>query len=169
MGSPIISHIIGTVSLLVLFGIVSAYYTISYSSLQSEIIASNLQEVADYASSEIVDLVSLCSLSVEDQILIKEIRIPEEIRNYAYNLTIIESGELLKVFIYLTSNPAVFGESILPWLIGTQFSVFNGTNFGINGTGMSPRMTISSISNNPVAWCVMNAGKITFGLGVMEA
>lgn len=170
MGSTVISHIIGTVTLLVLFGIIGVYYTTSYSSLQSEIIASNLQGVADYVSSEIVDLVSLCSLSVGDQLLIKKIKIPETIGKSIYNLTIIESEGLLKVLVSLSSDPSVYGDSILPWSTGSYLVVFNGTDPGIDNSRITPMITILSVSNDPVVWCLKkDEGKMTFGLGVMEA
>ena len=169
MDSTIIPHIIGTVTLLILFSITGVYYSLSYSSLQSEIMVSNLQEVADYVSSEIVDLVSLGSLSAEGQLLIKELQLPEKIGGHVYNLTITESGDTLKVQVYLRSDPSVFGESILPWLIGGYIQPFNGTGASINSTRITPQTTISSISKNPVVWCMRNSGKITFGFGVMEA
>ena len=71
MGSVTIAHIIGTVTLLIIFSTVSTYYAVSYSYLQSKIMISNLRAIADYVSSEIIDLFSLCSLSAEIGFLVQ--------------------------------------------------------------------------------------------------
>jgi len=168
MDSTVIPHILGTVTLLILFSILGTYYSISYSSLRSEIVASNLQEIAEYVASEIVDLVSLLSLSMGDQLLIKGLQMPEKIGGNIYNLTITKSGDALKVRVYLASNPSVYGESVLPWLVGGYIEPFNGTA-SFNSTRITPKTTISSASGNPAVWCMRSLGKITFGLGVMEA
>ncbi len=169
MGSVVMAHLIGTVSLLVIFTVVGTYFTIYYSSLRSEVIASNLQDAADYVSSQIVDLVNLCFTSTEDQLLIKELEIPQQVGGSVYIIKIAYSEDLVKIVAYFFSNPSILGESLLPWSTGGNIEFFNGTDPGISDPRVKPRTSISSLHENLIVWCLKKEGRITFGLGVMEA
>jgi len=168
MVSVVTAHLIGTVSLLVLFTMVGSYYTIYFSFLQSEVFASNLQEISEYVSAEIVDMVSLCSLDSEALLLIKELDIPKTIGGNAYNLVIKYSEDTLKVIAQQNLRPSVFGEAILPWATDGKIMPFNGTDPGINDSRVIPALLVSSISESPVVWCLNREGRIVFGLGLMK-
>jgi len=169
MGSVVMSHLIGTVSLIVLFSIVGTYCTIYFSSLQPEVLADNLQGVSEYVSAEIVDIVSLCSLCTEDQLLVKKLEVPELIKGNAYNLSITRSESSLEVLAQVSLNPTIFGEALLPWSTEGNIKFFNGTDPGVNDSRIIPKVSVSSFSENLAVWCLKRSGRITFGLGLMEA
>jgi len=167
MGSVVISHLIGTVSLIVLFGIVATNFTIHYSLLQLEVLAHNLQEISEYVSSEISDLVTLSYLSTGDQLIFKVLEIPKTVSMEAYNLSITSSQGLLRVVTQPPLRPSVYGEALLPWSASENIRPYNGTQLG------DPRImasfSVSSASEKEVVvWCLKEGERITFGLGLME-
>ncbi len=164
MPSIVISHIVGTVSLLVVFGIVAASFAINYSILQLQVISYNLQQIADYVSAETCDLVSLCFMSSEDQFIFKELDLPEKIGSEAYMVSIVLLEDRFEVVVNSTVHLSVFGESPLPWSRDGNIRLYNGTNPGI--TGIAPGESIQSISKGTaVVWCLKDGERITFGLG----
>ncbi len=167
MGSVVISHLIGTVSMLVLFGVIATHFAINYSVLQLEILAYNLQDVSQYVSGEIVDLVSLCYLSTEDQVIFKQLDIPQNISLEAYNLSIVSSQGLLKVIAQSIVRPSLYGESLLPWSADGKIGFYNGTDPGITDTRITIKPRVSSVWKNLIVWCLKKGDRITFGLGQM--
>jgi len=164
MGSVVISHLIGTVALIVLFGIVATNFTIHYSLLQLEVLVYNLQEVSEYVSSEISDMVSLSYLSTGDQLIFKELEVPKNVGGKAYDLQITSSEGLLKVVA--NSSASVYGEALLPWSLAGNIGIFNGTQ---PGGRILARPKVSSASEETlVVWCLKEGQKIVFGLGYME-
>jgi len=169
--SPVISHVIGTTTLIALFFIVTVYYTYSYSMIQDEVVETQLEEIAGYVSSNIVQLVSLTTLSGEDQFLIKELKIPRYVANSIYEVTIerytdpISQEEVLRVRVYLTSRPSVYGVSYLPWSEGGPIHAYNGTDLGISESSLSPSVSVSSGYEKICVWALKRGTEITIGLG----
>jgi len=177
MGSVVISHLIGTVSLIVLFGIVATNFTIHYSFLQLEILAHNLQEISDYVSSEVSDLVSLSYLGTGDRLIFKELEVPESVNGQPYFLNITRSQNLIRV----TAQPirkdlmrSSYGEALLPWSAGGNIEIFNETDSVIQehirsfDPRVDPQTNVTSISKNLIVWCLKEGQKTTFGLGYLE-
>lgn len=165
--SVTISHVIGTTTLIVVFISVTMFYTMAYFSLQTEALAHQLQEVADYVSANLVDLVSLCFISPTDQLLIKGLEMPENIGTDLYIVTLtnttnpITQENLLVVRAFFNSRPSIYKESLLPW---STVKMWNGTEI----SGLQPSLSISSGASNIVAWALKQGDEITVGLGVMN-
>jgi len=166
LGSVVIAHLIGTVSMLVLFSVIATSFAIHYSVLQLEILACDLQDVSQHVSGEIVDLVSLCYLSTGDQLIFKELDIPKNINLEAYNVSIVSSQGLLKVVAQSIVRLSLYGESLLPWSADGNIGFYNGTDPGINDPRITPKVSVSSISENLIVWCLKKEDRITFGLGL---
>jgi len=168
--SVTISHVIGTTTLLMVFTAATMFYTISNFSLQRETLAMQLQEAADYVSSNLVDLVSLCFISPTDQLLIKTLEMPENIGVNVYTVTLVEKTnpvtheKLMIVKAHFDFRPSIYRESLLPW---TTIKIWNGTSIGDLGR-VEPKLSISSSASNMVIWALRQAEEITVGLGVMS-
>jgi len=170
MVSVTISHVIGTTTLIMVFIAVTMFYTISYFSLQTETLARQLQEVTDYVSANLVDLVSLCFISPTDLLLIKGLQMPENIGTYLYSVTLknttnsVTQERLLVIRAFFDSKPSICKESLLPWSTEGKLKIWNGT--GIDNPRLQPRFSISSGASNIVAWALKQGEEITVGLGV---
>jgi len=172
MVSVTISHVIGTTTLIIVFISVTMFYTMSYLPLQTEALAQQLQEVTDYVSANIVDLVSLCFISPTDQLLIKGLEMPENIGTYFYSVTLqnatnpVTQEKLLMVRAFFDSRPTIYRESLLPWSMEGKLKIWNGA--GINNPRLQPRFSVSSGASNMVVWALKQDEDITVGLGVMN-
>lgn len=168
MVSVAISHVIGTTALLVVFFVASTYYANSYLNYRSQILSVQLQEAADYVSSNFVDLISLCSISSSDQLLVKTLEMPKGIGTDAFSTSLIEMVNPITFKRYLTIRAimnsqegwSMYKEATLPWV---AVKVWNGTIVqGLNR--ILPGLTISSTAS-PVIWVQKLGTEITIGLG----
>jgi len=150
------------------FTAATMFYTISNFSLQRETLATQLQEAADYVSSNLVDLVSLCFISPTDQVLIKTLEMPENIGINVYTVTLVEKTNPItqeKLFVvkaFFDFRPSIYRESLLPW---TTIKIWNGTTIDDLGR-VTPRFSISSSLSNIAIWALKRGDEITVGLGV---
>lgn len=175
MVSPTISHLIGTTTLIMIFFTASFFYGNIYSSMQTEVLKIQLQEAANYVSSNLVDLFSLCTLSSTDQLLIKSLDMPANIGDSFFNVTIIKNinPETLETSLVVrailtagysaTGGWAQYNEAPLPW---TTIKIWNGTQIYDLGK-LKLRLSISSSEPNLVVWALKKGDEITIGLGVM--
>ena len=169
--SVTISHVIGTTTLIIVFISVTMFYTMSYLPLQTEALAQQLQEVTDYVSANIVDLVSLCFISPTDQLLIKGLEMPENIGTYLYSVTLknttnpVTQERLLMVQAFFDSRPSIYKESLLPWSMEGKLKIWNGTEINQK---IQEKFSISSGASNIVAWALKQGEEITVGLGAMN-
>ena len=169
MVSVTISHVIGTTTLIMVFIAVTMFYSISYSSLQTQTLARQLQEVTDYVSANLVDLVSLCFISPTDLLLIKGLQMPENIGTYLYSVTLknttnpVTQERLLMVQAFFDSRPSIYRESLLPWSMEGKLKIWNGTEINQK---IQEKFSISSGASNIVAWALKQGEEITVGLGV---
>lgn len=175
MGSVVISHVVGTTALILVLAVTGIYYNICYSSLQVEVVATQLEEVTDYVSSTAVDLVSMCSLSVADQLIVKDLKLPERLETFSYTVIIVRSSstdqeELFKVRAYFDSSPSVFKESNLPWSTEGNLKIYNDTDPDTDPRSVDPNLQpavcLSSFSTDIALWCMNHGGNVTIGLGV---
>jgi len=175
LGSVVISHVIGTTALILVLAVTGIYYNICYSSLQVEVVATQLDEVTDYVSSTAVDLVSMCSLSVTDQLIVKDLELPERLGTFSYTVTIVRSistaqEEVFKVRAYFDSSPSVFKESSLPWSTEGNLRIYNDTDPNTDprsiNPSLQPAVCLSSFSTDTALWCMKDGENVTIGLGV---
>lgn len=163
-----ITHVIGTVTLILVFVSVTLFYQYYYSSLQKETLARQLEEAANYIASNLADLISLCLISPADQLVVKTLDMPEKIGESYYSIAITKSvdpyigEEMVTVKVYLNSDPFTIGEAILPF---TLINVWNDTG-SINLDIVQPKLVISSGTPNSVIWALAKNSTITIGLGI---
>jgi hypothetical protein len=151
------------------------YYSMSYSAFETRIVETQLEEVVNYISSNAIDLVSLCSLSNLDQLIMEELEVPERVNTNYYNITIERVKDpntkewLFTVRAHLNSQPTILKESNLPWSAEGNLRVYNGTDpLGITDSTLQPELIVSSNSANIVVWCLKNGEKTTIGLGLKD-
>ena len=174
MVSVSISHLIGTVALMLIFFSVGSYYSMSIASLKNEVITVQLSKIANYIGSDIVDLVSLCYISELDQMLIKTLTLPTGLTAYGYNMTIEKIGQSMLVRVYLISESEVYGEYILPWPTESNIRVYNDLDPEVENYIQSERpslilkLHVDDLDTGIMIWCVKLEDQITIGLGLMN-
>jgi len=174
MGSVSLTHLIGTVSLMLIFLSVGSYYTMSIASLKNEVITVQLSKIANYIGSDMVDLVSLCYIGELDQLLIKSLTLPAGLTVYGYNMTVEKIGQNMVVRIYLISDSLVYGEYALPWSTESSIKVYNGSDADVENyiqsekPSLTPKLHIDNLDTGIVVWCVKIEDQITIGLGLMS-
>ena len=174
MTSVTVAHLIGTVSLMLIFLSVGSYYSISIASLKNEVITVQLSKIANYIGSDIVDLVSLCYISELNQTLIKTLTLPTGLTAYGYNMTIEKIGQSMLVRVYLISESLVYGEYILPWPTESNIRVYNDLDPEVENYIHSERpslilkLHVDNLDMGIMIWCVKLEDQITIGLGLMN-
>jgi hypothetical protein len=173
MVSTIVTHIIGTVSLMLIFISVGSYYSMSIASFKNEVITVQLSKIANYIGSDMVDLVSLCYISAEDQLLIKNITLPAGITAYQYNMAIEKTTQNI-VRVSLVSESYVYGDYALPWSTESSIIIYNGSNAEAKNYIQSERPYLNPVvgvysgDKGIVIWCLKTENQITIGLGLMS-
>ena len=183
MSSPPISHMIGTMALLLTSLFVVTSFVLLGTMTQMDLVKPQLREVAEYVASNIVDLVTLADQTdVANLILVKKLIIPASVgeRGYRIELSLSDSS----VIVYLGTLQTVRAETPINLNASGEVSeviIINDPNDGIidevNGLNelvASLNVTIRgnhssplfSGSEYPLVWCVKENGKIYVGLGV---
>jgi hypothetical protein len=175
MVSVSISHLIGTVALMLIFFSIGSYYSMSIASLKNEVITVQLSKIANYIGSDIEDLVSLCYIGEQDQmLLIKNLTLPTGLTSFGYNMTIEKIGQNMLVRVYLISESEVYGEYILPWPTESNIRVYNGLDPEVENCIYSERpsltlkLDVDDLDTGIMIWCVKHEDQITIGLGLMN-
>jgi len=173
MVSVTVSHVIGTVALIGLFITASMSYSIYFADLQEQASTAQLRGIADYISSVILDVYSIGSSSAGGQLLVKTLKIPSQVSESSYNLSLVRvhtpSSEVaFAVLVKLTWKPSIYAESQLPWNgLDGQLSISNGTlPEGFESSTLEPKVFVLSGASTPVVWYCKNGTSITLGLGV---
>ena len=102
---------------------------------------SKLTETANYVSSNIVDLVSLCFMSGLDQNLTKLLELPPSIDDRLYTIEIVPYSDpvmgepIYIVRAFLTPTPSTYGQAELPWTTNSFFNVDPAASSVSGGTG----------------------------------
>jgi len=170
--SVTISHVIGTVALIGLFITAGMSYQMHFANLREEAGAAQLQSIADYVSTAIMDVYSIGSSAKGDQFLFKTLEIPGQVAESSYNISLIRvttvSGEqTFSVLARLTWKPTVYAESVLPFNGLNGLGLYNGTlPDGFKATSVQARTYVLSGLSTSVAWYDRAASSITLGLGV---
>jgi len=174
MASVTMAHLIGTVSLMLIFFSIGSYYSMSIVSLKNEVITVQLSKIANYIGSDIEDLVSLCYISELNQMLIKNLTLPTGLTSYGYNMTIEKIGQSILVRVYLISESEVYGEYILPWPTESNIRVYNDLDPEVENYIQSERpslilkLHVDDLDTGIMIWCVKLEDQITIGLGLMN-
>jgi hypothetical protein len=174
MVSVTFTHLIGTVSLMLIFFSVGSYYSMSMASLKNEVITVQLSKIANYIGSNIEDLVSLCYISELDQMLIKNLTLPTGLTSYGFNMTIEKIGQSMLVRVYMISESSVYGEYILPWPTESNIRIYNGLDPEVENyiqserPNLIPKLQVDDLDTGIMIWCVKLEDKITIGLGLMS-
>ena len=174
MASVTMAHLIGTVSLMLIFFSIGSYYSMSIASLKNEVITVQLSKIANYIGSDIEDLVSLCYISELNQMLIKNLTLPTGLASYGYNMTIEKIGQSMLVRVYLISESEVYGEYILPWPTESNIRFYNGLDPEVENYTQSERpslilkLHVDDLDTGIMIWCVKLEDQITIGLGLMN-
>ncbi len=173
MGSVSLTHLIGTVSLMLIFFSVGSYYSSSIASLKDEVITVQLSKIANYIGSDAVDLVSLCYINDMDQLLVKNLTLPAGITAYEYNMTVERVGQSMLVRVYMISDSLVYGEYTLPWSAESSIEIYNGSDAAVEDfvhserPSLAPVLHVDNLDLGIVVWCAKIDDQITIGLGLM--
>ena len=172
MVSVTISHVIGTVALIGLFITAGMSYQIHFTNLREEAGAAQLQSIADYVSTAIMDVYSIGSSVRGDQLLFKTLEIPGQVAQSSYNISLIRvttvSGEqTFSVLARLTWKPTVYAESELPFNGLDGLGLYNGTlPDGFEASSIQPRTYVLGGVSTSVVWYDRASSSVTLGLGV---
>jgi len=173
MGSVSLTHIIGTVSLMLIFFSVGSYYSTSIASLKNDVITVQLSKIAIHIGSDAVDLVSLCYISDLDQLLVKNPTLPAGLTAYGYNMTVERVGQSMLVRVYMISDSLVYGEYTLPWSTESSIAIYNGSDAVVENfvqserPSLTPTLHVDNLDVGIVVWCAKINNQITIGLGLM--
>jgi len=174
MVSVSMTHLIGTVSLMLIFFSVGSYYSVSIATLKNEAITVQLSKIANYIGSDMVDLVTLSYVSDLNQLLVKSLTLPTGITSYDYNMTVETIGQTMYVRVYLISDSLVYGEYALPWSTESSIAIYNGSDaevesyIQIERPSLTPRLFFDDEDSGLVIWCAKIEDQITIGLGLMS-
>ncbi len=179
--SSAIAHVIGTVSLLMIFFSIGGFYQNYYSILGQRADEARLKQIASYVSSNLIDIVTLSQTVEGDQFLIKSVDIPYSLNNYLYNISISvmpsSTGEE-NVIRVITSISKISEYAIvdLPWTANGNIKVYTNQTIPrsdvIVTSHQSSNKASSEIAVNKkpastIVWCMKNGNTITIGLGVL--
>jgi hypothetical protein len=179
--SSAIAHVIGTVSLLMIFFSIGGFYQSYYSILSQRAQEAQLKQIASYVASNLIDIVTLGQTVGGDQFLIKSIDIPYSINNYLYNISISlmpsSTGEE-NIIRIVTSISKLNDYAIvnLPWTASGNIKIYTNQTIPRADVMVTSHQTSNkasseiAINKKPVStivWCMKNSNEITIGLGVL--
>lgn len=173
MGHVAITHVLGTIGLLTVFFSATTYFQLSFTSLQYQICVVQLDRAANYVASNIIEMISLCYVSDGDQLIVKELRAPTDVRGYSYSIELSVFAEDIAVRTFLTDRSTIGGESVLPWSTDANITVYDVENPEIENyiaakyPSLDPRVRVFS-RPDLVIWCWKTNNGIIVGLGVMS-
>ena len=179
--SAAIAHVIGTVSLLMIFFSIGGFYQNYYSILSQRADEAQLKQIASYVASNLIDIVTLSQTIEGDQFLIKSIDIPYSLSNSLYNISISampsSTGEE-KILRVVTSISKLSDYAVvdLPWTASGNIKIYTNQTIPrsdvivTNHQSSNKESSEIAITKKPVStivWCMKNGNTITIGLGVL--
>jgi hypothetical protein len=177
----VIGHVVGTVTLLMMFFAIGNYYSNYFAMLTDEAYVSQLKQVSNYLSSNLIDLVTLAQITPGNQFLVKQFEIPYAINENLYNVSLAwqnsPSGNykvirlttsIQKTDQYFTvdlpySNTSIvkiYSNEVLP--DNYQLIVNN-----ISSSAAREKAVTTGKITSLMVWCLKNGDNITVGFGVM--
>ncbi len=182
IASSAIAHVIGTVSLLMIFFSIGGYYQNYYSILSQRANEAQLKQIASYVASNLIDVVTICQTVQGDQFLIKTINIPNSLNNNLYNISISSmpssSGQenLLRVVTSI-SKLTDYALVDLPWTVNNNIIIYTNQTIPrsdvivTNHQSSSKASSEIAVNKKPVStivWCMKNGNTIVIGLGLLK-
>jgi hypothetical protein len=182
MVSTAIAHVIGTVSLLMIFFSIGGYYQDYYSVLGQRTNEAQLKQIASYIASNLIDIVTICQTVEGDQFLIKSIDIPYSLNNYLYDisLSIMPSSVSEDNVLRLVTSISKLNDYALvdlPWTSNSNIKFY--TNQTIprsdvivtsyqSSNKASSEMAITKKPVSTIVWCMKEGNTIIIGIGVLK-
>jgi hypothetical protein len=163
MPSPIISHLIGTTMLLLVMLTISFFFITFGTVIGIKAAESELNEVAEYLASNIVDLASLANASLSNVLLV-DISFPYEVNGYGYAINITKETNSY-IIITRIDYLNIEGKAILPWNTSQTIKIAS-SDPGING--IEYKNGLYSGMEKAVIWCKKNGEEIYIGLGIRK-
>jgi hypothetical protein len=183
--SVIIPHIFGTIALITMFFSVGSYYNGLHVDMNREASKTQLGQVADYISSNIIDLVVLSQLTKEEVFLVKKIKLPLYVGEHYYNISLIEmpstytGEELFKVYTEIETE-YIYSTSELPWAKSPALQIFSNQSIStrydndielhthVMSNGADRRAAETGDICSLVIWCCKSENSTIVGLGVLS-
>jgi len=111
-----ISHVIGTIALIMLTTSVAAYFAITAYHLQSDILRQHLIEVSSYVSTNLMEIVALINFAdfASNDTMFKVLKMPPDISGYPYAIELINEGGKVLVRSYLISRQDIMVSIKMP-------------------------------------------------------
>ena len=179
--SSAFAHVIGTVSLLMIFFSIGGFYQNYYSILSQRANEAQLNQIASYVASNLIDIVTLSQTIEGDQFLIKSIDIPYSLNNYLYNISISampsSTGEenILRIVASI-SKLTDYAIVDLPWTANGNIKIYTNQTIPRSDVIVTSHQSSNkasseiAINKKPVStivWCMKNSNTIIIGLGVL--
>ncbi len=164
--SSSIPHVIGTMALLMCSIFVVTSFILLGLAVQIDLVKPQLQEVAEYVASTLVDLITLANQTdAQPLLLVKELRIPSSVAERGFTVTLADKSGDLCVHVCLTFLTTVSAEA--PINVRTSHEVIvGGPQQPPGGFPVELDMLYSGLKH-PVVWCFKDEkGIIYIGLGV---
>ena len=164
--SSSIPHVVGTLALLICSIFVVTSFILLGLAVQIDLVKPQLQEVAEYVASTLVDLITLANQTdAQPLLLVKELKIPSSVAERGFTVTLVDKNGDLYVDVYLTFLTTVSAEA--PINVRTAHEVI------VRKPPQPPKGFPGNLSmlysglEHPVVWCFKDEnGVIYIGLGV---
>jgi hypothetical protein len=177
----VIGHVVGTVTLLMMFFAVGSYYQSYYNLISQNTYDLQLKQVSTYLASNIIDLVTIAQTTTGDQFIVKQVKIPYSIRENLYEVSLAwmpsPSGDfqvarlstsISKLDRYVTID--------LPYPSNSNLKIYSNEfipgYLRINNKIISDAAQSEAIKTNKATsmmiWCKKTSDIITIGFGVIQ-
>ena len=178
----VIGHVIGTVTLLMMFFAIGNYYTDYFAVLSKDAYQNQLKQISNYLSSNLVDLVTLAEITPGNQFLVKQVNMPYSINENLYNigLTWQNSPNGNYQVVHLTASMPKTDQYVavdLPYSNNSLVKIYSNENIPpgyllianhISSDAALSKATITRKVTALMVWCLKNGDDITIGFGVMS-
>lgn len=180
--SVIIPHIVGTVALLMMFFSVGIFYQDYYTNLHEKAYEAQLNQVANYVASNLVDLVAINQMISGDKCLIKTIEIPYSIGENLYNISLIPmtsstgSVNVIKVVAFI-EKLNLYAMVDLPWSVDSNILIYSNQSiprsdlFPLNNIVSNKASSDSHRTGKPISmivWSLKEGDQIVIGFGTLD-
>ncbi|MEM1900591.1 MAG: hypothetical protein QW335_03840 [Candidatus Nezhaarchaeales archaeon] len=172
-----IQHVIGTVALIGLVLSLASAYHIIVSSIEGEVIKTQLSQTAEYISMSLAHVISLTDFTygVLDTTypVTKHLVLPKTVSGKPYNFTILRSDGGYYVYVEVISRSDLHAKS--PITVKSEQRIVILTNDDLDlaeslleDFEVKPRPWVSGGLTNVVVWCYKSGDIIYAGLGIIE-
>ena len=172
-----ITHIIGTVALIGLVISVALAYGIIVDYIEANVLKSQVKQIAEYVSMNLVNLISLTEFAYGDlsspTVMTKTLELPEDLNENPYLVRLVNESGNCYVEVKLITRSDISARSPVP-LNSTRAHITIATEETINGiNSIFPDETITLFTTvyggnpNIIIWCwKYDSDTIYAGLGI---